>query len=256
MGRLFFTILRNPSPHLASPYGRGGRAQRGRRVQQEHILPLFLLHLPPTHVILLVHIPKRKEIFYLKEGMMKKKFWIAVLTAVLLLNILPVMTPSAAADDTSSLETYTLCKNAIREDISRSLGSFPHLSAALLTQSGIGEFLDVRIAVMKVRARAAKMNLDTLAEPKRPPAPLVKPARNAAVNTAYSATTGESGSPTAIIRRIPAPASAMAAARSKRKTAAEAMGPASRWARAPLAAGSTMAGMLFQHAGSGILTLK
>ena len=79
---------------------------------------------------------------------------------------------------------------------------------------------------------------------------------NAAVNTAYSATTGESGSPTAIIRRIPAPASAMAAARSKRKTAAEAMGPASRWAHAPLAAGSTMAGMLFQHAGSGILTLK
>ena len=41
---------------------------------------------------------------------MKKKFWIAILTAVLLLNILPVMTPSAAADDTSSLETYTLCK--------------------------------------------------------------------------------------------------------------------------------------------------
>lgn len=39
---------------------------------------------------------------------MKKKFWIAVLTAVLLLNILPVMTPSAAADDTSSLETYAL----------------------------------------------------------------------------------------------------------------------------------------------------
>lgn len=36
---------------------------------------------------------------------MKKKFWIAILTAVLLLNILPVMTPSAAADDTSSLET-------------------------------------------------------------------------------------------------------------------------------------------------------
>ena len=41
---------------------------------------------------------------------MKKKFWIAILTAVLLLNILPVMTPSAAADDTSSLETYALCK--------------------------------------------------------------------------------------------------------------------------------------------------
>ncbi|MEI3084746.1 MAG: hypothetical protein V8S87_01355 [Oscillospiraceae bacterium] len=182
---------------------------------------------------------------------MKKKFWIAILTAVLLLNILPVMTPSAAADDTSSLETYALCKKCNTRGYFRSLGSFPHLSAALLTQSGIGEFLDVRIAVMKVRARAAKMNLDTLAEPKCPPAPLVKPARNAAVNTAYSATTGESGSPTAIIRRIPAPASAMAAALRNGKLRRR------QWdLRAPLAAGSTMAGMLFQHAGSGILTLK
>ena len=50
---------------------------------------------------------------------MKKKFWIAILTAVLLLNILPVMTPSAAADDTSSLETYTLCKKC------NTIGYFP-----------------------------------------------------------------------------------------------------------------------------------
>ena len=50
---------------------------------------------------------------------MKKKFWIAVLTAVLLLNILPVMTPSAAADDTSSLETYALCKKC------NTIGYFP-----------------------------------------------------------------------------------------------------------------------------------
>ena len=34
---------------------------------------------------------------------MKKKFWIGILTAVLLLNLLPGMTPEAAAvDDTSS----------------------------------------------------------------------------------------------------------------------------------------------------------
>ena len=34
---------------------------------------------------------------------MKKNFWIAILTAVLLLNLLPGMTPEAsAADDTSS----------------------------------------------------------------------------------------------------------------------------------------------------------
>ena len=171
---------------------------------------------------------------------MKKKFWIAILTAVLLLNILPVMTPSAAADDTSSLETYALCKKC------NTIGYFPVIG-----------FIPTPISsTPEVRAWAPKMNLDTLAAPKRPPAPLAKPARNAVLNTAYSATTGESGSPTAIIRRIPAPASAMAAARSKRKTAAEAMGPASRWAHAPLAAGSTMAGMLFQHAGSGILTLK
>ena len=50
---------------------------------------------------------------------MKKKFWIAILTAVLLLNILPVMTPSAAADDTSSLETYALCKKC------NTIGYFP-----------------------------------------------------------------------------------------------------------------------------------
>ncbi len=37
---------------------------------------------------------------------MKKKFWIAILAAVLLLNILPVMTPSAAADGAQSLGTF------------------------------------------------------------------------------------------------------------------------------------------------------
>lgn len=43
---------------------------------------------------------------------MKKKFWIAILTAVLLLNLLPGMTPSAAADDTQSRETlYHECPN-------------------------------------------------------------------------------------------------------------------------------------------------
>ena len=43
---------------------------------------------------------------------MKKKFWIGILTAVLLLNLLPGMTPSAAADDTQSRETfYHECPN-------------------------------------------------------------------------------------------------------------------------------------------------
>ena len=40
---------------------------------------------------------------------MKKKFYIAILTAVLLLNLLPGMTPSAAADDTSSTVINTWC---------------------------------------------------------------------------------------------------------------------------------------------------
>ena len=40
---------------------------------------------------------------------MKKKFRIAILTAVLLLNLLPGMTPSAAADDTSSTVISTWC---------------------------------------------------------------------------------------------------------------------------------------------------
>ena len=43
---------------------------------------------------------------------MKKKFWIAILTAVLMLNLLPGMTPSAAAaavDDTSSTVIKTWC---------------------------------------------------------------------------------------------------------------------------------------------------
>ena len=40
---------------------------------------------------------------------MKKKFWIGILAAVLLLNLLPGMTPSAAADDTSSTVISTWC---------------------------------------------------------------------------------------------------------------------------------------------------
>ena len=40
---------------------------------------------------------------------MKKKVWIGILTAVLLLNLLPGMTPSAAADDTSSTVINTWC---------------------------------------------------------------------------------------------------------------------------------------------------
>ena len=40
---------------------------------------------------------------------MKKKFWIAILAAFLLLNLLPGMTPSAAADDTSSTVINTWC---------------------------------------------------------------------------------------------------------------------------------------------------
>ena len=40
---------------------------------------------------------------------MKKKFWIGILTAVLLLNLLPGMTPAAAADDTSSTVISTWC---------------------------------------------------------------------------------------------------------------------------------------------------
>lgn len=43
---------------------------------------------------------------------MKKKFWIGILTAVLLLYLLPGMTPEAAADDTQSRETfYHECPN-------------------------------------------------------------------------------------------------------------------------------------------------
>lgn len=40
---------------------------------------------------------------------MKKKFWIGILAAVLLLNLLPGMTPSASADDTSSTVIKTWC---------------------------------------------------------------------------------------------------------------------------------------------------
>ena len=49
---------------------------------------------------------------------MKKKFWIAILTAVLLLNLLPGMTPSAA-DDASSWVFYDKCENCGRK------GDFP-----------------------------------------------------------------------------------------------------------------------------------
>ena len=58
----------------------------------------LLLRFSPRHVILLVYMPERREIYYLKEGMrMMKKVWIGILTAVLLLNLLPGMTPSASA---------------------------------------------------------------------------------------------------------------------------------------------------------------
>lgn len=40
---------------------------------------------------------------------MKKKFWIGILTAVLLLTLWPGMTPSASADDTSSTVVETWC---------------------------------------------------------------------------------------------------------------------------------------------------
>lgn len=50
---------------------------------------------------------------------MKKKFWIGILTAVLLLNLLPGMTPSAAADDASSWVFYDKCENCGRK------GDFP-----------------------------------------------------------------------------------------------------------------------------------
>ena len=50
---------------------------------------------------------------------MKKKFWIAILTAVLLLNLLPGMTPSASADDASSWVFYDKCENCGRK------GDFP-----------------------------------------------------------------------------------------------------------------------------------
>ena len=40
---------------------------------------------------------------------MKKKIWVMILTAVLLLNLLPVMTPEASADDTSSVVIKTTC---------------------------------------------------------------------------------------------------------------------------------------------------
>ena len=50
---------------------------------------------------------------------MKKKFWIGILAAVLLLNLLPGMTPSAAADDASSWVFYDKCENCGRK------GDFP-----------------------------------------------------------------------------------------------------------------------------------
>ena len=50
---------------------------------------------------------------------MKKKFWIGILAAVLLLNLLPGMTPSASADDASSWVFYDKCENCGRK------GDFP-----------------------------------------------------------------------------------------------------------------------------------
>ena len=50
---------------------------------------------------------------------MKKKFWIAILAAVLLLNLLPGMTPSASADDTSLGTVRSLCSHC------NEYGTFP-----------------------------------------------------------------------------------------------------------------------------------
>ena len=53
---------------------------------------------------------KENNLLFRGEAMrMKKRFWITILTAVLLLNLLPGMTPSAAADDTSSTVINTWC---------------------------------------------------------------------------------------------------------------------------------------------------
>ena len=67
---------------------------------------LFLLLLPLAHAILLVRMPSKENHLLFRGAMrMKKRIWIAILTAVLLLNLLPGMTAYAVADDGQSRKT-------------------------------------------------------------------------------------------------------------------------------------------------------
>lgn len=187
---------------------------------------------------------------------MKKKFWIGILTAVLLLNLLPGMTPSAAADDTSSTVIKTWCYGCKAFKNFQVIGFIPTPISS--TPDPVLHWATIKLAGMDSSARAVLLimvvYLNILAEPKRPPAPQAKPARNAAANTAFSATSGAIGSPTATTP-TPAPASAMAAARLKRETATAALRTAAHTALAPFAAERTsMPIILFLRAGTGALT--
>lgn len=189
---------------------------------------------------------------------MKKKFWIGILTAVLLLNLLPGMTPSAAADDTSSTVISTWCYGC---------GAFKNFQVIGFIPTPISSTPDPALhwTIIKCITCGTEQKCSGGSNDhggifkhtggtETPTCTTAKPARNAALNTAFSATSGAIGRPTATTP-TPAPAGAMAAAQLKRETATAAPRTAAHTALAPFAAERTsMPIILFLRAGTGALT--
>ena len=190
---------------------------------------------------------------------MKKKFWIAILTAVLLLNLLPGMTPSASADDTSSLWVRTTCRKCRHSGNDFLVIGF--------TPTPISSIPDPELHWTFIRCANCGFEYPCVGSAdddggiykhtggtEEPTCTTGKPARCAALNTAFSATSGAIGSPMATTP-TPVPASARAAARLKRETATAALRTAAHTALAPFAAERTsMPIILFLRAGTGALT--
>ena len=186
---------------------------------------------------------------------MKKKFWIGILTAVLLLNLLPGMTPSAAADDTSSTVISTWCYGC---------GAFKNFQVIGFIPTPISSTPDPALhwTIIKCITCGTEQKCSGGSNDH---GGIFKHTGGTETPTCTTGKTCEKcGAEYGILGHIwgptattptPAPAGAMAAAQLKRETATAAPRTAAHTALAPFAAERTsMPIILFLRAGTGALT--
>lgn len=179
---------------------------------------------------------------------MKKKFWIAILAAFLLLNLLPGMTPSAAADDTQSRETfYHECPNYKCRQVAdlEIIGYVWKRAGYQLNDKQ--HWLHVLCPVCGEKGYLG--GEDHIGGTETPTCTTGKTCEKCGGEYGKLwATTGAIGSPTATTIPTPVPASVKAATRLTRQTAAAtAPRPVSRRAHAPIAASDTIADIILQN---------